>query len=104
VPSLADHFVIVPLAFVSGVLPLPGNGLGALEYVVNFLYERVPAGMAIREGRGFVVALCYRAITILIAMIGLGYYLVSRRQVVELLHAAEADEANSQAAVCAGPA
>lgn len=27
-PSLADHFVMIPLAFVTGVLPLPVNGLG----------------------------------------------------------------------------
>jgi uncharacterized protein (TIRG00374 family) len=98
VPPLADHFVIVPLAFVTGVLPLPANGLGALEYVIDFLYERVPAGMAVAKGRGFVVALGYRLITILIAMVGVGYYLVSRREVVELLH--EADEEQAEITRC----
>jgi uncharacterized protein (TIRG00374 family) len=91
VPPLADHFVIVPLAFVTGVLPLPGNGLGALEFVFDFLYERIPMGLTVATGRGFVVALAYRAITILIALVGVGYYLASRREVAELLHEAEAD-------------
>jgi uncharacterized protein (TIRG00374 family) len=101
VPPLVDHFVIVPLAFVTGVLPLPGNGLGAFEYVVNFLYEQVPAGMAIPQGRGLVVALGYRAITILIALVGVAYYLASRREVVKVLHEAEAEELGSETARCA---
>lgn len=99
-PSLADHFVIVPLAMVTGVLPLPVNGLGALEMVIKFLYEHVPVGMAIGEGHGFIVAIGYRAVTILIAMIGVCYYLSSRAEVATVLREAEreldeADEADS---------
>ncbi|HUY34300.1 MAG TPA: lysylphosphatidylglycerol synthase transmembrane domain-containing protein [Pirellulales bacterium] len=96
VPPLADHFVIVPLAMVTGVLPLPVNGLGAFEGVVNYLYQHVPVHLAVSEGRGLAVCVGYRAITILIAMVGVGYYLASRREVVELLHQAEADEVAAQ--------
>jgi uncharacterized membrane protein YbhN (UPF0104 family) len=103
VPSLADHFVIIPLAMVTGVLPLPVNGLGAFEAVVAFLYQRVPVDLAVAEGRGLVVSLGYRAITILIAMIGVCYYLASRREVAAVLEEAEreaeeerAHEASSQ--------
>ncbi|HET6883951.1 MAG TPA: lysylphosphatidylglycerol synthase transmembrane domain-containing protein [Pirellulales bacterium] len=88
-PSLADHFVMIPLAFVTGVLPLPGNGLGAFEAVVMMLYERVPVGLQMAEGHGFVVSICYRAVTILIALIGVCYYLASRREVATVLAAAE---------------
>ena len=88
-PSLADHFVMIPLAFVTGVLPLPGNGLGAFEVVVKTLYERVPVQMHVAEGHGFVVSLGYRAVTILIALIGVCYYLASRGEVTSVLAEAE---------------
>lgn len=91
-PSLADHFVIVPLSLVTGVLPLPVNGLGAFEAVVAFLYQRIPVGLEVAEGRGLVVALGYRAITILIAMVGVCYYLASRREVAEVLEEAEREQ------------
>lgn len=88
-PSLADHFVMIPLAFVTGVLPLPGNALGAFEVVVKTLYERVPVDMHVAEGHGFVVSLGYRAVTILIALIGVCYYLASRGEVTNVLAEAE---------------
>ena len=90
-PSLADHFVIVPLALVTGVLPLPVNGLGAMEYAVDALYQWIPASGALPEGRGFVVALGYRAATILAAVIAAAYYLASRREVADVLQEAELD-------------
>jgi len=95
VPPMADHFVIVPLAMVTGVLPLPMNGLGAFEGVVDFLYRHVPVNFPVNVGRGLAVCVGYRAITLLIAMVGVGYYLASRREVVELIHDAEADEIGS---------
>lgn len=88
-PSLADHFVIMPLAFVTGVLPLPVNGLGAFEAVVKVLYERVPLSVHVADGHGFVVSLGYRAVTILIALIGACYYLASRKEVATVLAQAE---------------
>jgi len=97
-PSLADHLVIVPLAMVTGVLPLPVNGLGAFETAVVFLYESVPTGLAVSEGRGLVVALGYRAITILIALVGVCYYLASRREVAQVMHEAEVELEHEQAA------
>jgi hypothetical protein len=97
-PSLADHFVIIPLAMVTGVLPLPVNGLGAFEAVVAFLYERVPTGVVVSEGRGLVVSLGYRAITILIALVGVCYYLASRREVAQVLHEAELEQRQEQGA------
>ena len=88
-PTLADHFVMIPLAFVTGVLPLPVNGLGAFEAVVKMLYECVPLDVHVAEGHGFVVSLGYRAVTILIALIGVCYYLASRKEVDKVLAEAE---------------
>ena len=63
-------------------MPLPG-GLGAFEYALNSLYPAVaPEGMA--EGQGFVVALGYRVITVLLALIGVACYLSNRREMEEL--------------------
>lgn len=97
-PTLGDHFVIVPLAMVTGVLPLPMNGLGAFETVVNSLYLWVGASAAVGEGRGLLVALGYRAITIIIAMIGACYYVASRREVARLLREAERELEENQPA------
>lgn len=105
-PSLADHFVIVPLAMVTGVLPLPVNGLGAMEAVVKFFYDRLPSVVAIGEGHGFVVALGYRGVTILIAMIAAIYYVASRGEVGQVLRQAERelDESRRQPSAAASPA
>lgn len=90
-PTLADHFVVVPLAMVTGVLPLPLNGLGAFEAVVDFLYAHVGVSGGVTEARGFIVALGYRAITIVIALVGVGYFLAARREVRSILASAQED-------------
>lgn len=86
-PSLGTHFVIVPLALVAGAIPLPG-GLGAVEYALDYLYRGV-ATISIGERHGFLVALTYRVITMLLASIGFIYYLHDRREVRSVI--AESD-------------
>ncbi len=89
VPTLKLHFVISPLSAATGVIPLPA---GPLEGGLNWLYTQVPAasGAAILFGQGFVIALTYRIITVVIAAVGYGYYLSSKNEVTEILH--EVDE------------
>jgi glycosyltransferase 2 family protein len=85
--SLASHFVIIPVASTTGALPLP---LGPFEVVFELLYTRVPEpGVTVEAGQGLVVALGYRLITLLIAAIGMGYYVGSRREVAEVLEEAD---------------
>jgi glycosyltransferase 2 family protein len=94
-PGLTTNLVAVPLALVTGVLPLPMSGLGAFEAAVEFLYTRLPSDVVVLAGKGLVVALAYRVITVLIAIVGVIYYLNSRREVAETLHDAEgADDAS----------
>ncbi len=90
-PSLGAHFVIVPLAMATAAIPLAPNGLGTFEVTVEFLYQHLPSGMAVAPGvgEGFIVALGYRLITVVIAMIGAGVYLASRREMSQVLHEAE---------------
>jgi glycosyltransferase 2 family protein len=85
--SLSTHFVIMPLSSATGVLPL---SFGPFEAVLDLLYAQVPlAGAAIAPHQGFVVALGYRVITVLIALVGAVYCFVARKEVAEAMHEAE---------------
>lgn len=92
-PTLAQHFVIVPLGMLTGVLPLPMNALGAVENVIDTLYVQIAD-----SHMGAIVTFGYRAITILVAAIGAGYYVASRREVSAAIHEAEAEAAQDGAA------
>ncbi|MFZ5832103.1 MAG: lysylphosphatidylglycerol synthase transmembrane domain-containing protein [Planctomycetota bacterium] len=81
--SLAGEFVVSPLSAATGVIPV---SVGPMEAVLDLLYVGV-FGMA--KGQGFVVALGYRIVTLLIAMVGVGYYLTSREELTEAMHEAE---------------
>jgi len=89
--SLPMHWVVAPLAAATGVIPLP---LGPFELVLEYLYTHVPATqvaaqVTIVAGQGLVVALAYRLITVLIAAVGVGYYLTNRQELAEVIHEAE---------------
>jgi uncharacterized protein (TIRG00374 family) len=88
--SLGTHFVINPLSASTGILPLP---FGGFELLLELFYMNVPEpGVTIQAGQGLVVALGYRLICILIAMVGACYYLGSRSEVVEAIREAEQEE------------
>ncbi len=85
-PTLGMHFFVGPLSAATGVIPL---SVGPFEAFLDMLYTHVPSAVEIPTGQGFVVALGYRLITVLIAMVGVGYYFSSRREVSQLMHEAE---------------
>jgi hypothetical protein len=96
-PPLAVHFFIVPLGLVSSALPLPMEGLGAFETVLKYLYQQVtPAHVS--SGQGLLVALTYRLIRILVALVGVFFYLTSRREVDRMIHEAEEIEIEEEEA------
>ncbi len=74
-PTFVQHLVISPVSNLAGSIPLPG-GIGAFETMFEELYVR--AGMT--AGNGLAIALCFRIVTILLAMIGVVYYLRSKRE------------------------
>lgn len=86
-PDLLTHFVVVPISMLAGALPLPG-GLGAFEAMLDFLYHGF-SQISAATNTGFVVALGFRLITLLIAGIGIFIYLTSKREVEELVDEAE---------------
>ena len=92
-PTLGHHFLIVPLSMVAAALPLPMAGLGAFEFALDQLYRAVARPLEVARGQGLLVALCYRLMTVLIAVMGTGYYLSSRREVAHVMKEAQDLEA-----------
>jgi uncharacterized protein (TIRG00374 family) len=85
--SPSTYFVLSPLSAATGALPL---SFGPYELVLELLYTSVPQpGVSMQPGQGLLVALGYRVICVLIAIVGVCYYLTSRREVAEVLHEAE---------------
>lgn len=82
-PSFLDHSTAALLALAAGALPV-----GALEIIFNVIYRGV-ADPRMPSEQGFLIVLAYRLLQMCIAVIGLYYYLVGRREVDELLHEAE---------------
>ncbi len=87
--SLGEHFVVVPVSNVASVIPLP---MGPFEAVLDFLYASAHVAGVV-SGQGLVVALAYRLITGLIAALGVFYYFGNRREMAEVMHEAEDEEA-----------
>jgi glycosyltransferase 2 family protein len=91
VPTLGQHMVIVPMAMITGVLPLAPNGLGTFEALVEFMYRQLMGSAAI--GDGFIVSLGYRFVTVLIAIVGAVIYFFNRNEISAVIHEEEAAEA-----------
>jgi hypothetical protein len=82
-PSISSIFVIVPPSMIAGALPI-----GFYEVAITLLFRAAsPAGAP--KSMGLIIALGYRIIQILIATIGVAYWLAGRREVEELMHEAE---------------
>ena len=82
--------MISPLSAATGVIPLPA---GPFEVILQVLYTCVPMDEGIVAPSGLIVALTYRIATVLIAAIGICYYLAGRAEVAKLLHETEEVEA-----------
>ena len=96
-PSVVEHLVIVPMAMITGVLPLAPNGLGTFEALVEFMYRQLMGASAI-EGAGFIACLGYRLITVLIAVVGAVIYFLNRGEVTEAYHEGEVEAAEERQA------
>ena len=71
VPPLRTFFVVYPISSIASTVPLPA---GPFEAVFVSLYTHAGAAMVVSKGQAVVVALVYRVITILLAIVGLFYY------------------------------
>src|SRR3990172_10930128 len=59
-PSLARHFVVIPLGSATGLIPLPLGGLGPFEGVLGYLFSVLVAEPEQVPNKGVIVALGYR--------------------------------------------
>ena len=84
-PNLGTTFLVGPLSLCASAIPLTPSGLGTFEAAMEELYRLV--GCA--AGTGASVAITYRAMTYVMAMLGAVYYLNARKTVSAVLHEAE---------------
>jgi uncharacterized protein (TIRG00374 family) len=90
VPSFGTHLIVVPISLVAGSLPLPG-GMGAFEFMLDFLYHAI-SPLAVPARQGFLVAVAYRGITIIIALIGAACCLFGRKELSQVFSEAEQEQ------------
>jgi hypothetical protein len=87
-PGIGDHLIVVPLALLTTLLPLPGYGLGAFEFALEFLYRHVALAA---PGAGLLVALGFRLIMIATAVISAVIYATNRREVGAMVLEADSE-------------
>lgn len=75
-PTWLEHWRIVPAALLSGIIPLPADTLGVLDYAMSYLYGAVTGGR-VSESLGLLVMMSYRVVSIAVATAGLVIYLSS---------------------------
>ncbi len=86
-PTLAEHFVIVPIGMVASALPLTPAGLGVFEATINTLYKFVPAQAT--EASGTLVALVFEIVKVAMAAMGTVFYWTANEEVRHSLEIAE---------------
>jgi len=92
VPDLLTHFYFMPTAELFGAfVPVPA-GMGALEGAVQWFYERLKPETVTAEAAaaaGFMAAIAFRLVQLVIAAAGGGYYITARGEIASAMHEAE---------------
>ncbi len=86
-PTLAEHFVIVPIGMLASALPITPAGIGVLEVTIETLYHLVPA--RVTNASGTLVALVFELVKLVIAGFGTIFYWTAGKDVQESLEYAE---------------
>lgn len=86
-PTLAEHFVIVPIAMIASALPISPAGLGVLEAAMESLYHLLPAEPTAASGT--LVALVFEIVRFAVAGIGTLLYWTAPAEVRTSLQEAE---------------
>jgi uncharacterized protein (TIRG00374 family) len=93
-PTLAEHFVIVPIGMLMSALPLTPAGVGVLEATIDKLYEVVPAKPTVASGT--LVALVFEFVKVVMGVIGTIFYWTANEEVRESLEEAEEESETDQ--------
>jgi len=86
-PTLAEHFVIVPLAMLVSALPITPAGVGLLEAALHSLYKVIPA--ATTAASGTLVALVFELVKVIMGVLGTIFYWTANEEVRESLEEAD---------------
>lgn len=81
-PTFAEQWLIVPIAMLSAILPLPGGTLGALDLAMSFLYQHVTGGR-VTAAQGLLATMLGRTITLFVTTLAIGLYFSERPAVVQ---------------------
>ncbi|MCH2596317.1 MAG: flippase-like domain-containing protein [Pirellulales bacterium] len=84
-PTFLQNTSLVPVALVAGALPGMPGGLGVMEGTLAYLYTTIGAA----KSDGAIVAFTYRAMTYVVAAVGVCYYFAARKKVEGMIHDAE---------------
>jgi uncharacterized membrane protein YbhN (UPF0104 family) len=83
-PTVGEQALIIPLAILGTVVPMPASGLGVLDWAVSFLYGMVTNGR-VASAQGLLAMMLSRLLSTTIAGTGLWLYLKRREAVNEAL-------------------
>lgn len=72
IPTLAEHYLVVPLVAICGTLPISPNGLGTIEAAAEYLYRALQPDAGV--GTGTLAALAHRMAMIAMGVLSAGYY------------------------------
>lgn len=90
-PTFASHMLIIPLAVLTSALPISLAGLGVFELAMQKLYLMVSPTqpLVMIPKLGLFVALIDRVLVLLIAAVGVFFYIGGRREVREVMQEVE---------------
>ncbi|MCS7465936.1 flippase-like domain-containing protein [Stieleria sp. ICT_E10.1] len=94
VPSLGDHFIIVPIGMLASALPLSPAGIGVFEAAIEWLYKLIPTEPT--DASGTLIALVFEMVKVIIAIIGTVFYWTAGAEVKESLEEAEHAEESGE--------
>jgi uncharacterized membrane protein YbhN (UPF0104 family) len=86
-PTLAEHYIIVPIGLLASALPITPAGLGIFEGAIHWLYEIVPAEPT--SASGVLVALVFQMVKVGVAVIGTIFYWTAGEDVRQSIEQAE---------------
>lgn len=82
-PTLAEHYIIVPMGLLASALPITPAGLGVFEGAVDWLYDHVPAKPTLASG--ILVALVFEIVKVIVAVLGTIFYWTANEEVRDSL-------------------
>jgi glycosyltransferase 2 family protein len=89
-PTLAQHFVIVPIGMLVSALPLTPGGVGVLEMVIEGMYRLFQPADAIASGT--LVSLVFELVKLFVAAIGVVFYWTAGDEVNDTVQAAQQED------------